>query len=184
MFKPKKADAAGAKDLAGTGKRKTNAKKKTLRRSGKTLLKNGVGLRKRNAGPRVDLGIGPADIVPGPGIPRSAGQVAVEAAIEKKATDVLWLDVRGLSSLCDEMVLATARSVPHLQAVGDFVEEALRKHGERVLHRDGLRGAEPDWLLLDFGDLLVHLFRPEARENYQLETFYAQARVLGRWKNT
>jgi ribosomal silencing factor RsfS len=52
-----------------------------------------------------------------------------------------------------------------------------------VVHRDGLAGAEPDWVLLDYGDLMVHVFRPESRASYALEAYYAEARLLARWKN-
>lgn len=139
--------------------------------------------RKRPVQAPVDVGIGPQDVAPAGDARSGPGWAAAEAAIAKKATDVLLLDVRELSGLCDQMLVATARSVPHLQAVADGVEEALRLAGERVVHRDGLKGAEPDWVLLDYGDLMVHLFRAEARQHYALEDYYAQARILARWKN-
>jgi ribosome-associated protein len=140
-------------------------------------------LRKRALSPRVDVGVGAVNIAPAKDQPRSSGLIAAEAAVDKKATDIALLDVREVSGICDEMLVCTARSVTHLNAVSDAVEEALRKAGERVIHRDGLRGAEPDWILLDFGDLMVHLFRPEARENYRLEDYYAEAKLVARWKN-
>lgn len=140
-------------------------------------------LRKRQLAPRVDIGVGPQSVEPAQDTPSSIGLSAANAAIDKKATDVVLLDVREVSGLCDQMLVVTARSVPHLQAVAEGVEEALRKEGQRVIHRDGLAGSEPDWVLLDYGDLMVHVFRPEARESYGLEAYYGQARLIGRWKN-
>jgi ribosome-associated protein len=140
-------------------------------------------LRKPAARPPVDIGIGAVEVAPAAGTPRSIGLVAAEAAIDKKAFDVVLLDVRGISGLCDEMLVVSARSVTHLSAVCDGVEEVLRKLGERVLHSDGRHAAEPDWILLDYGDLMVHVFRPEARELTQLEAYYASARLVAKWQN-
>ncbi|HTB23261.1 MAG TPA: ribosome silencing factor [bacterium] len=139
----------------------------------------------RKPAPRlaVDDGIGPVEIAPPKDAPRTIGIMAAEAAMDKKAFDVVVLDVRGISGLCDEMVVASARSVTHLSAVCDGVEEALRLHGERVLHSDGRHSSEPDWILLDYGDLMVHLFRPEARLQTRLEDYYASARLVAKWKN-
>lgn len=140
-------------------------------------------LRKRPLAPRIDVGVGPHSVEPALGTPSTHGLSAANAAVDKKGSDVVLLDVREVSGLCDEMLVITARSVPHLHAIADAVEEALRKENQRVLHRDGLAGAEPDWVLLDYGDLMVHIFRPEARESYGLEAYYGQARLVGRWKN-
>lgn len=133
--------------------------------------------------PAPDLGIGAVEISPPKGAPRTIGIMAAEAAMDKKAFDVVVLDVRGISGLCDEMVIASARSVTHLGAVCDGVEEALRKQGERVVHSDGRHSAEPDWILLDYGDLMVQLFRPETRDHTRLEDYYASARLVAKWKN-
>jgi len=147
------------------------------------MARQSAPLRKRNSGKVVDLGIGAVSIEPAPGAPPTLGVVAAQAAMDKKASDVVVLDVRGVSGLCDEMVVASARSVTHLNAVADGIEEALRKAGERLLHADGRHSAEPDWVLLDYGNLMVHLFRPEARDNYRLEDYYADAKLVAKWKN-
>jgi ribosome-associated protein len=143
----------------------------------------GAVLRKRVAPPKANLGIGAVNIAPPADEPRTLGRAAAEAAIDKKATDIVLLDVREISGLCDEMMVATARSVPHLNSVADGIEESLRKQGERLIHSDGRHSAEPDWLLLDYGNLMVHIFRAEARENYRLEDYYAEARLVAKWKN-
>jgi ribosome silencing factor RsfS/YbeB/iojap len=200
MFKlrkaaPKSADSHSAKSSAkkkpkdatakAKGKAKPGAKARGANPKGKPLSKprGASPLRKRSAAPRVDLRIGAETIEPAAGTPESAGLIAARAAMDKKGTEVVLLDVSEISGLCDEMLVVSARSVPHLSAVADGVEEALRKAGERVVHRDGLAGAEPDWVLLDYGNLMVHIFRPEARQNYGLEAYYAEARLIAKWKN-
>jgi ribosome-associated protein len=176
-IKPKpKAKAKPASKSRGA----KSASKPALRALPKPHKENA--LRKRGARPH-DLGIGAHTIEPAAGTPETSGIIAARASMEKKATDVVLLDVREISGLCDEMLVVSARSVPHLSAVADGVEEALRKAGERVVHRDGLAGAEPDWVLLDYGNLMVHIFRPEARQNYGLEAYYADAKLVAKWKN-
>lgn len=181
--KAKSASKATGKPAPKSVGRRAPNKNKGLRGASALPQAQGAFLRKRVPGPRLDLGIGAVNIEPAAEAANSTGIVAARAAIEKKATDIVVLDVREISGLCDEMVIMSARSVPHLGAVGDAVEEALRLIGERVVHTDGRRGAEPDWLLLDYGNLMVHIFRPEARAQYRLEDYYASARLVAKWKN-
>lgn len=148
-----------------------------------TTQRRDLVLRKRASTPMQDLGIGAQSVEPAKDALNSTAVVAGKAAVDKKATDVVVMDVREVSGLCDEMVICTARSVTHLNAVADAIEEAMRKIGERVIHRDGLAGSEPDWVLLDYGDMMVHVFRQEARESYGLEVYYGQARLVAKWKN-
>lgn len=194
MFKLKQARVAPAKTKAASVKADTTPKgatkvaKKPIKRASKApkkrlITRQTAPLRKRNSGKVVDLGIGAVNIEPAPGALPTLGLAAAQAAMDKKATDVTVLDVRGVSGLCDEMVVASARSVTHLHAVADGIEEALRKAGERLLHADGRHSAEPDWVLLDYGNLMVHLFRPEARASYRLEDYYADAKLVAKWKN-
>jgi ribosome-associated protein len=108
---------------------------------------------------------------------------AAQAAIDKKAFDILVLDVSEISGLCDRMIICSARSTTHLSSVSDSIEEALRKAGQRLLHSDGRRTAEPEWVLLDYGDLMVHVFRQQARTDYQLEDYYSDGKVLAKFDN-
>jgi ribosome-associated protein len=108
---------------------------------------------------------------------------AAQAAIDKKAFDILVLDVSEISGLCDRMIICSARSTTHLSSVSDSIEEALRKAGQRLLHSDGRRTAEPEWVLLDYGDLMVHVFRQQARTDYQLEEYYSDGKVLAKFEN-
>jgi ribosome-associated protein len=186
MFKLKNSSAArpekNAKKPVKKASKSVSAAKKSKTVKPKASRPGGA-LRKRVAPPKVNLGIGAVNVAPPADEPRTLGRAAAEAAIDKKATDIVLLDVREISGLCDEMLVMTARSVPHLGAVADGVEEALRKQGERLIHSDGRRSAEPDWLLLDYGNLMVHIFRSEARDSYRLEDYYAEARLVAKWKN-
>jgi ribosome-associated protein len=105
---------------------------------------------------------------------------AAQAALDKKAFDILVLEVAEISGLCDRMIICSARSTTHLSAVSDAIEDALRKAGQRLLHSDGRRTAEPEWVLLDYGDLMVHVFRQQARSDYQLEEYYSDGKVLAK----
>ncbi|MDQ7011858.1 MAG: ribosome silencing factor [Mariprofundaceae bacterium] len=97
---------------------------------------------------------------------------AVVAAIEdKKAQDVLIMDVRGRCAFTDRFVLATGRSDRQLKAMAQAVSEMAHQHGLTV-RIEGLEAME--WLLIDLGDMVVHLFLPEVRESFQLENLWQQ----------
>ena len=80
------------------------------------------------------------------------------------------LDVTGRASFTDRMVIATGWVERQIQAMATHLEEALEKAGLK-LRRDAIQGS-PDWVLIDAGDLVVHLFRPEARATYALERMW------------
>jgi len=95
----------------------------------------------------------------------------VEAIEDKKAQDVLVLDVRGECAFTDRFILATGRTDRQLKAIAQSVSEAAHKHGLSV-HVEGLEAME--WLLVDLGDVVVHLFLPEVRETFQLERLWGR----------
>jgi len=95
----------------------------------------------------------------------------VEAIEDKKAQDVLVLDVRGECAFTDRFILATGRTDRQLKAIAQSVSEAAHKHGLAV-HIEGLEAME--WLLVDLGDIVVHLFLPEVRETFQLERLWGR----------
>ena len=104
-------------------------------------------------------------------------RLALEAAEGKAAEDPLALDVRDVVSFADTFLLLTGRSDRHVRAIADAVAEALAARGEAPL---GVEGAEEGrWALLDFGDLIVHVFQPEIREAYALERLWSDAPVIG-----
>jgi ribosome-associated protein len=98
--------------------------------------------------------------------------VAVAAAADdKKAADLLLLEVADVLAVVDVFLLATASSDRQLKAIADAVEERGRSLGRKPQQREGR--AESGWLLLDFGDVVVHLFSEEQREFYSLERLWA-----------
>jgi ribosome-associated protein len=102
------------------------------------------------------------------------------AADGKKGEDVLVLDVRKSSPVADYLVIVTALSRPHLQALEDEIEERLLETGLPLHHRS--RPQTDQWRVLDYGGVLVHLMREEARELYQLERLNDDAKELA-WRS-
>jgi len=98
---------------------------------------------------------------------------AAELALEKKASDVLVLDLRGISSATDYFVLATGASDTQIKAVADHVVDELKKEGVRPSHIEGMGGGQ--WALLDYIDFVVHVFHPTSRGYYQLELLWGDA---------
>jgi ribosome silencing factor RsfS/YbeB/iojap len=96
---------------------------------------------------------------------------AARASLEDdKAGDIQVLDVTGRASFTDRMIIATGLVERQIQAMATHLEEALERVGLK-LRRDAIQGS-PDWVLIDAGDLVVHLFKPEARATYALERMW------------
>ncbi|MBI2911799.1 MAG: ribosome silencing factor [Chloroflexi bacterium] len=96
---------------------------------------------------------------------------AAEAAAEKQARDVVVLDLRGYATVADYFVICEADSDRQIRAICEELDLALGRLGSRLLRREG----EPDsgWVLLDFGDLVVHVFSPELRAYYEIERLWS-----------
>ncbi|ANE22837.1 ribosome-associated protein IOJAP [Denitrobacterium detoxificans] len=108
---------------------------------------------------------------------REAALVAAKAADEKKATDIMVQEVGELSSVADYFVIATAANNRQVDAIIDAIEEDCReKIGVKPIHREGIEAGT--WALLDYGDFVVHVFQPEARDFYRLETLWNDAPVI------
>ncbi len=101
--------------------------------------------------------------------------VAARAAEEKRATDVVILDLREYTLVADYFVIATGESVVQLRAIAEGVEEAMEAAGARLLGREGTPHSR--WLLMDYGDVVVHLLGPEERAFYRLERLWGPERV-------
>lgn len=101
---------------------------------------------------------------------------AARAARDRKAVDLLVLDVQGLSSVTDFFLVCSGRSTTHLQGIVDGIREALKELGARPLHAEGV--PESGWVLLDYGDVLIHGFLEEARAYYALERLWGDAPAL------
>ena len=99
--------------------------------------------------------------------------IAAHAATDKKATDLVVLDLRKAASFTEYFLICTGASTRQVQAISNSVEEALLKSGKRPLHIEGYSSAE--WILLDYGDFIVHVFGPSSRRFYDLERLWRDA---------
>jgi ribosome-associated protein len=91
---------------------------------------------------------------------------------DMKAEDTVTIDLRGKSAFSDYMVVTTGRSNRHVGAVAENVAKGLKETGIKKVHVEGLSNC--DWVLIDSGDVIVHVFRPEVREFYNLERLWMQ----------
>ena len=105
--------------------------------------------------------------------PEDAVLIAAHAAGEKKATDLVLLDLRPVASFTDFFLICTGASTRQVQAISNVIEETLRKNAKRPLHIEGYSSAE--WILLDYGDFIVHVFSPASRRFYDLERLWRDA---------
>ena len=140
-------------------------------RAGRTLICNPAGkgtklrteLRKK------------AETLPSPvgnsgSVASPALRTILDSLDDSKAENIIPIDIQGKSSLGDYMVIASGRSNRHVAAVADHLLKALKDAGLGTAKVEGLPGA--DWVLIDAGDIIVHVFRPEVREFYNLEKMW------------
>lgn len=103
--------------------------------------------------------------------------MAVRAAESKKATDIKVLDLTGITSFADFFVICTGANQRQIQAISDEVGVQLKQQaGELPISMEGYNQAE--WILADYGDLLIHIFSPKAREYYDLERLWRSAKTV------
>jgi ribosome-associated protein len=95
---------------------------------------------------------------------------AIEGALDKKAQDLVVIDLSEICSFTDNFVICTGTSSRHNQTIAEGIEEKLRKLGMRPLHIEG--HTEGDWILMDYVDFVVHIFTARAREFYDLERLW------------
>lgn len=101
---------------------------------------------------------------------------AVEAAQEKQASDITVLRLSGVGAFAEYFVLCSGQSGPQLHAIREAIEQRLDRTGLRLLHREGKAGAE--WVLLDYGFMVIHIFGQGARRYYDLERLWRSAERL------
>ena len=101
------------------------------------------------------------------------GRVAAAAGLERKASDPVLLDVRGLVSFADAFVFLTGGSDRQVAAIADSIQSAMRAAGEKPLGVEGLDDGR--WVLMDLNDVIVHIFQPDMREHYDLERLWSDA---------
>ena len=103
----------------------------------------------------------------------AVAKLAVEAASQKQAQDILLLDLRLVGTFADFFVICSGETRRQIEAIRDEVGQALKKEGLRLLHQEG--EMDSGWLLLDFGDVVVHIFEPTMRQYYGLDRLWESA---------
>jgi ribosome-associated protein len=104
---------------------------------------------------------------------REIAQAALEAALDKKALDPVLLDVRNLCSYADYILLVSGRSDRQVDAIADSVMEAMRAHQCKALGIEGVDSGQ--WALLDYGEVVTHVFHHPVRQHYDLEGLWIDA---------
>lgn len=98
-----------------------------------------------------------------------------DLALEKKAKQIIVIDLDGVSSISDFFVLMSGESDTQVKAIADHISKELRRQKIRTYHSEGFKSLR--WVLLDYVDVVVHIFRPEAREFYGLERLWGDAKI-------
>ena len=100
-----------------------------------------------------------------------ATRIVLTSLEDDKAEDILAIDIRGKSSFADMLIVASGRSARHVGALADHVMRKLKESGVKDVNVEGVPHC--DWVLVDAGDVVVHLFRPEVRSFYNIEKIWA-----------
>ena len=98
-----------------------------------------------------------------------------DAASDKKARDIVLMNMEKLTPTTDYFMVCAAGSTTQVRAIADNIEEKLQEKGLDYLHREGYR--EGEWVLLDYGDCVAHIFLQDSREYYSLETLWGDAEL-------
>jgi ribosome-associated protein len=101
---------------------------------------------------------------------------AARAALDKRAGDLVVLDVQRVSSVTDYFLICSGKSTTHLETITEAIRAELRGEGVNVLHAEGV--AESGWVLLDYGDVLMHVFLEDTRMYYALDRLWGDAPAL------
>ncbi|MEA2076438.1 MAG: ribosome silencing factor [Candidatus Marinimicrobia bacterium] len=103
-------------------------------------------------------------------------EMIAELALEKKAEDIVVLDVSKQAGFTDYFVIATGNSDVHLKTLCDYIEDELSQYKVKVWHKEGYENLK--WILMDYVDVVAHIFDSETREYYDLETLWADAEKI------
>jgi ribosome-associated protein len=107
---------------------------------------------------------------------RELAEKIAHLTLDKKATDILILDLISLTSITDYFVICTGSSNTQVKAISDHVSDELKKQKIRPLHVEGTTHQE--WILMDYVDVVVHIFQPQKREYYGLERLWGDAEIM------
>ena len=97
------------------------------------------------------------------------------AASDKKARDIVLMNMEGLTISTDYFVICSANTATQVRAIADNIEDKMLENGKEFLHKEGYR--EGSWVLLDYGDVVAHIFMQEQREYYALEQLWGEAEL-------
>ncbi len=108
--------------------------------------------------------------------------IAANIAEEKKGEDILLLDVSRLTIIASYFLIITAKSQPQIQAISTNIVERLTKENHTLISQEGF--VNSNWIVLDFGNLVVHIMNNKERDYYKLERFWSNAKIIDRkqWK--
>ena len=104
--------------------------------------------------------------------PAEIARLAVDVASDQLASDIVMLDIRNASDFADYFIILTAESGREMRNLADQIERVVQENGATLHHREGTPGS--GWMLLDVGDVIIHLFGPEEREFYDIEGAWSQ----------
>ena len=107
---------------------------------------------------------------------REMAKIAIAAMEEKKAEDIRVIDIEEVSSIADFFIIANGNNPSQVHAIADFVEEKLGRAGVSPKQVEGYRNA--NWVLMDYGDVIVNIFNPELRERYNLEKVWGDCTFI------
>lgn len=102
--------------------------------------------------------------------------VISQAVFDKKGANIIALDVRNISTMTDFYLIAEGNVERHVKALHTAILDAMRQKGHRALHVEGVR--ESDWVVIDFGEIVIHLLIPDLREKYALENLWQEGKII------
>ena len=100
-------------------------------------------------------------------------KIVIKAIEDLKASEITLLDVQDLTSITDLMIICNGTSNRHVKSIANNIVEQVKAHGVQPLGAEGIN--DSDWALIDLGDIIVHVMRPETRDFYNLETLWTAA---------
>lgn len=111
--------------------------------------------------------------------PAEKAQIAVDAVVDRRAEDVVVMDMKQVTTICDYFVICHGRSPTHIAAIGEEVQKQMKSAGYAPFHIEGSKDGR--WVLQDYNDVLVHIFTEEARRFYDLERLWSDAQIVAEY---
>ncbi|NGX56323.1 MAG: Ribosomal silencing factor RsfS [Candidatus Anoxychlamydiales bacterium] len=108
--------------------------------------------------------------------PKKTLDLIAQTIYDKKGENIIALDVKGISSITDYVIIASANVERHSQAIAKSVIDELKKIKERPSFIEG--ASDGDWIVIDYMNIMVHIFIPELRERYKLESLFSEAKII------